>query len=268
MRRTRSLRTPRMAWTGRGTRPGLLAPQPVGEPVGGGLEELQGEAWPPGGAQPLDVEDLYERLGDAGFGYGPVFQGVRTAWRDERSVFVEVALGEQHAQDAERFGVHPALFDAAFHAAIDLLGESVAEGQLPLPFSWGGVRLYQHGARTLRVRLGLVGEGEVQVAAVEQHGAPVLAVNALQVRPVDPALLRPRAAPARTRSSHWSGRAPGAGVAGAAAGAAGEGGDGRGVVVLGGLELDGVEPQARHVDLGALREALDGGVQPPSVVCR
>ena len=42
-------------------------------------------AWPPPGAEPLDVEGLYDRLADAGFDYGSAFQGVSAAWRGERT---------------------------------------------------------------------------------------------------------------------------------------------------------------------------------------
>ena len=45
------------------------------------LERLVGGVWPPEGAQELDTEFLYDRLADAGYDYGPTFQGLRRAWR-------------------------------------------------------------------------------------------------------------------------------------------------------------------------------------------
>ncbi|WP_324617633.1 polyketide synthase dehydratase domain-containing protein, partial [Streptomyces sp. NRRL F-5053] len=77
--------------------------------------------WPPRGAEPVDVSDCYERLAEAGFGYGPVFQGLRSAWRRGEDVFAEVALPE--GVEGERFGLHPALFDAALHASFFASGE-------------------------------------------------------------------------------------------------------------------------------------------------
>src|SRR5205807_772104 len=38
--------------------------------------------WPPEGADPVAVDGLYARLAEAGYEYGPVFQGLRAAWRD------------------------------------------------------------------------------------------------------------------------------------------------------------------------------------------
>src|SRR5207248_8215445 len=87
----------------------------------------------------------------------------------------------------ERFGVHPALFDAALHAAS--LVESVGDaGQIRLPFAWSGVRLDGVGAATARVRVRPVGdasaEGNVavglQVADVAGH--PVASVESLVLR--------------------------------------------------------------------------------------
>ncbi len=38
--------------------------------------------WPPPGAQEIEPEDLCARLAEAGFEYGPAFQGLRAAWRE------------------------------------------------------------------------------------------------------------------------------------------------------------------------------------------
>ncbi|HWM12055.1 MAG TPA: type I polyketide synthase, partial [Solirubrobacteraceae bacterium] len=72
-------------------------------------------AWPPVGAEPVAVEGLYDRLAAVGFGYGPAFQGLRAAWLRGGEVFAEVELDEVQVREAGRFGVHPALLDAALH---------------------------------------------------------------------------------------------------------------------------------------------------------
>ncbi|MBK3638902.1 polyketide synthase dehydratase domain-containing protein, partial [Streptomyces sp. MBT97] len=74
--------------------------------------------WPPAGGVRVDVQDFYERVGDAGYEYGPAFRGVRSAWRVGEEVFAEVALPEEQARDAGRFGLHPALLDAALHPVL------------------------------------------------------------------------------------------------------------------------------------------------------
>ena len=115
---------------------GTLAAQ--GEPLAG-----LGGVWPPAGAEPVDVAGLYTGLAEAGYDYGPLFQGVRAAWRAGGDVFTEVALPE--GAGGEGFGIHPALFDAALHGG--LLGKA-AGSAAELPFSWSGVRLGQHGRDT------------------------------------------------------------------------------------------------------------------------
>ena len=72
--------------------------------------------WPPTGATAVDVSDAYELLQGRGYHYGPVFQGLRPPGRSGDEVFAEVELPEQAHDDAEGFGLHPALLDATMHA--------------------------------------------------------------------------------------------------------------------------------------------------------
>ncbi|WP_083661949.1 type I polyketide synthase [Actinophytocola xanthii] len=136
--------------------------------------------WPPAEAEPLDVEGCYERFADLGFGYGPAFRGLRAVWRRGGEVFAEVALPER-AADAEPFGLHPALLDAALHAL--LLARPGGDTQR-LPFAWAGVTLHASGAAALRVRLVARGEDEVALEAVDVTGRPVLSVGSLRDRVV------------------------------------------------------------------------------------
>ncbi|MDX3187235.1 type I polyketide synthase [Streptomyces sp. MN03-5084-2B] len=139
-------------------------------------------AWPPA-AEPIDVDGLYQDLADAGFGYGPVFQGLRKAWRSGREVYAEVALP---TEDGAGFGLHPALLDAALHAAGHevLIGDG---GTSSIPFSWRGITLHRTGAESLRVRL-TVGEAELALAVADETGAPVATVDSLLLRPLSGAV--------------------------------------------------------------------------------
>ena len=73
------------------------------------------EDWPPAGATPLDVADIYARLSARGLDYGPVFQGLTGIWRLGDVVYGQVALPAGAASGAGEYGIHPALFDAALH---------------------------------------------------------------------------------------------------------------------------------------------------------
>ncbi|MET9960310.1 type I polyketide synthase [Streptomyces sp. NPDC006326] len=150
-------------------------------------------AWPPAGAEPVDLDGRYGELLAQGYAYGPAFQGLRAAWRRGAEVFAEVVLTEQDASDAG-FGVHPAALDAALHA-LGLLGRpgcAADTGKPLLPFAWSGVRLHAHGATALRVRLapaadpGGADTDAVTVFAADVAGQPVVSVDSLVMRPVEP----------------------------------------------------------------------------------
>ncbi|KUN38634.1 hypothetical protein AQJ30_13920 [Streptomyces longwoodensis] len=173
---------PEVAWTRHAT--GVLAD---GDRDGGqGLT-----AWPPPGAEPVDVDGFYERVAAKGYEYGPSFQGLRAAWRAGDEVFAEVALPDEAVEDADRFGIHPALLDAALHPVVLLNGASAEDlAELRLPFAWGDVALFAVGARVVRVRVSPLGEDAVSVVLADAAGSPVASVGSLVLRAVDPRKLR------------------------------------------------------------------------------
>ncbi|MEV6829661.1 type I polyketide synthase [Amycolatopsis sp. NPDC051102] len=138
-------------------------------------------AWPPSGAEAVDVAGLYPRLAAMGFGYGEAFGGLTRVWRDGAEVFAEAALPEPF--DATGFALHPALLDAALHP----LGLGIVtpdDGSARVPFSFTGVAVHATGATALRVRLSPAGENAVALTAWDTTGAPVVTVGSLLLRPV------------------------------------------------------------------------------------
>ncbi|WP_439333110.1 SDR family NAD(P)-dependent oxidoreductase, partial [Streptomyces zhaozhouensis] len=176
-------------WTRHAT--GVLAPGQPATPAPGDSTA----AWPPPGATPVDTSSLYSRLTGQGYGYGPVFQGVRAAWLHGDSVFAEVALPPEAAAEAADFGLHPALLDSVLHSA-DFLASAASsgDGQASIPFAWSGVRLHARGAATVRARVSPVGDqsaGEsLTVEITDTSGAPVASVTSLVSRPVPAEALR------------------------------------------------------------------------------
>ncbi len=166
-------------------------PPDLDEGQAGPASELSG-VWPPPGATPAAIDGLYEALADRGLEYGPAFQGLRAIWRRGEELFAEVSLPEDQHGQADMFGLHPALLDAALHAAmVDPLAmpdKDAGEGTL-LPFCWREVRLHGRGPRTLRVLISRDGAGEVSVIASDEHGAPVASVGSLALRPIAVELL-------------------------------------------------------------------------------
>ncbi|SDY87973.1 pimaricinolide synthase PimS1 [Amycolatopsis xylanica] len=141
--------------------------------------------WPPRGATPVLLEDPYARLVGRGYGYGPVFQNLKAAWRRGEDVFAEVVLPEGSWAEAARFGLHPALLDSAMHADLfDAQGGLTSEETL-LPFVWNGISLHAAGASSLRVHLRRVRGDEVSsIFVADSSGQPVATVESLVSRPV------------------------------------------------------------------------------------
>ena len=139
---------------------------------------LAGE-WPPPGAEEVDVEGVHDALAAAGLEYGPAFQGLRAVWRRGEELFAEVALPAEREPEAARYGLHPALLDAALHA---LAARAQDEGGPLLTFAWSGVRLWAVGAAALRVRLAPAGERGASLAVSDGDGELLATVDALALR--------------------------------------------------------------------------------------
>ncbi|WP_405084868.1 SDR family NAD(P)-dependent oxidoreductase [Microbispora sp. NBC_01389] len=156
---------------------GFLSSRPGGEAV-------SLTRWPPP-APELDVDGLYDRLGDSGFHYGPAFRGLRRVWRHGDETYAEVSLARDAAFDAaapDGYGLHPALFDAALHAMF--VGRDGDGAPAPrLPFSWTDVSLHRSGARDLRVRIVRRGEEACSLDICDARGVPVASVGSVVARP-------------------------------------------------------------------------------------
>ncbi|MEU9797244.1 type I polyketide synthase [Streptomyces sparsogenes] len=237
-------------WTGHAT--GTLAEEPATAPV---APPAEAAAWPPADAVPVAVEGLYERLTEWGYAYGPVFQGLRGLWRRGDELFADVALDERGGTDAGRFGVHPALVDAALHSQIATALDQDSAAEPRLPFSFGGVRLHATGATTARVRLTPDGANSLSLTMTDPTGLPLLTVDQLTSRPVAAGDLRTRPRTDALFRLDWTALPPADDTSCALA-------------VLGTADdLPGAAPEAvRFPHLTALQEAVRAGERLPDVV--
>ncbi len=147
------------------------------------------QAWPPSGAEPLDVAGLYDEFAAVGLEYGDAFRGLTRAWRVGGEVCAEIELAGSERGSGSGFGVHPALLDGALHAA--LIAGRAADGgasasatdvtpAVRLPFCWSDVTVQTRGASSLRVRLGAgEAEGSFSLTATDERGAGVIEVGEL-----------------------------------------------------------------------------------------
>ncbi|MFI0907725.1 type I polyketide synthase [Streptomyces sioyaensis] len=249
---------------------GTLAATPPNEPESLG-------SWPPEGAEPVGTGEWYEAFADAGFAYGPAFQGLGRVWRRGDELFAEAALPEPYRADAARFTLHPALLDAAVQTLL-VAGRDAGgtgDGGAMLPFAWSGVTFHAEGAEALRVRLAPA-EGRpdaFSVLVTDVSGRPVAAADALTLRTVTPEQLpaSPPAGPevplrldwqaaaslpARAEAARWV-------VLGSPLGAASEGPADAGIAEA----LDGAGVHAEsYADLDALAAAVATGMTMPDTV--
>ncbi|WP_086666773.1 type I polyketide synthase [Lentzea kentuckyensis] len=135
-------------------------------------------AWPPPGAESVDIGDVYPDLAGHGLDYGPLFQGLVAGWRRGDDLFAELDLP---ADSVKGFGLHPALLDAALHLYAH---HNLGSGQAALAFAWSDVQLHATGATALRVHLVPHGPDGVRLYAADPTGAPVCTVETLTTRPV------------------------------------------------------------------------------------
>ncbi|MGA4838242.1 SDR family NAD(P)-dependent oxidoreductase [Streptomyces sp. G45] len=140
--------------------------------------------WPPTTDNPLDMTEFYQRITDAGFGYGPLFRGLRAAWRDGDTTYAEVSLPDD--ADPGAYGIHPGLLDSTLQPAALIAADEAANDSIRVPFSWSGVSLHATRARSLRIRLTWPAQDTVSLVIADRTGAPVMTIESLVMRSVGP----------------------------------------------------------------------------------
>jgi polyketide synthase 12 len=238
-------------WTLHAT--GMLSPD---DEEADGSEQLV--QWPPEGAEAVDVKGLYDRLAGQGIEYGPAFQGLQAAWRRGEEAFAEVTLAPAQHSEASSFSVHPALLDAALHAALVATPES--EEGVRLPFSLNGVQLHRPGASSLRVALSPAAENAIRLSVADDTGQPVATIGSLTTREIPAGALQTASTPSDSLFVvRWSTIAPSV--------------EQPQLIVLGEENSPLAESLAgagctveTHADLRELGDALEGGASLPSVV--
>ncbi|MCL9796115.1 type I polyketide synthase, partial [Frankia sp. AgKG'84/4] len=189
---------------------GILAPTPAH-----GLDDSDGAAgpmaeltvWPPDGARPIDVDDLYAELAVRGYAYGSSLRNLRALWQRGSETFAEVALSDDQQDDARRHGLHPGLLEAALHPALRLAVADDPDGELRQPLAWQRVGLAAVGAGALRVRLRPLGPKHphaVRLDASDDTGEPVLTASAITLLPVPAASFAGRDVDAPLHQVIWT----------------------------------------------------------------
>ncbi|WP_439677890.1 SDR family NAD(P)-dependent oxidoreductase [Embleya sp. MST-111070] len=222
------------------------------------------DAWPPADARVLDVDALYRDLTATGYGYGPVFQGVRAAWRLGDRVFAEIERTEEDADADPAFVLHPALFDAALHAGLVPADDASARPGSPrLPFVWSGVRLHGSTATALRVRLGPTGTDALRVDVFDTEGTLVATVASLALRPLPAGQLAAASVGDDLYALDWPARSGGGGRPPESWAVLGDD-EPRTAALAAAVTEAG--PPGRYPDVAALAESVGAGAALPAAV--
>ncbi|MFE1291211.1 SDR family NAD(P)-dependent oxidoreductase [Streptomyces sp. NPDC058751] len=131
----------------------------------------------------------YERLAALGLGYGPSFQGVRSAVTTtaDGEVLARLSLPPAARGTADPYPLHPALLDAALHvtAALDASG-----GRVLLPVAVGRCVLPPGGARDLTALVRRTGgpatDLVLDVTLWDADGLPAGRLEDVRLRAADP----------------------------------------------------------------------------------
>ncbi|WP_329613784.1 type I polyketide synthase [Streptomyces brevispora] len=179
---------------------GVLAPGSGQAPPAGAFAPAPAD-WPPTGATEVDISGVYDYLTGQGYGYGPMFRGLRGIWSRGRETFAEVSLPEDSLDVGKDFRLHPSILDAALSATDFMDGRRPQDvGGTQLPFAWSGVTLHAAGSSRLRVRITAVeshrsqGSDAVRLELTDPAGNPVATIDSLVVRPVTAAKVNAAAA--------------------------------------------------------------------------
>ncbi|WP_212747350.1 type I polyketide synthase [Streptomyces montanus] len=137
-------------------------------------------AWPPPGAAPVAVDEMYRTLEGQGVAPGEAFRCLTAVWRRGDELFAEAVLPEAQRVDAARFTVHPALLEAGL-LALPALGHAAPHVSL-----WSGLTLRAVAAESVRIRVAPNpdGDGALTLELADETGASVLTAEAVTVRPL------------------------------------------------------------------------------------
>ncbi len=138
-------------------------------------------AWPPVGAERLELAEFYVGLAALGLSYGARFQGLREAYRDSEFLYGTVKLD---GDSPSGYGLHPALLDSALHLLM-LSKSALGSEEVLLPFLLENVSLYATGASELRVQARLwseSGETQAEVRLYDESGRAVGRIGSFRGR--------------------------------------------------------------------------------------
>ncbi|MDG2305442.1 MAG: type I polyketide synthase [Candidatus Binatia bacterium] len=162
-----------------------VAPSEVEPDPAGALDAIRARC-----AESMAVAGFYTAMDATGLRYGPTFQGLTELGRGDGEAIGRVELEESTAGDATRYGIHPALLDAAFQTMAASLGVAkegtgsyVTSALRDFSISDGvGRELWVHASRLADPAEGTL---EAKLDLYDGSGRRVGSVGALRVQSIE-----------------------------------------------------------------------------------
>ncbi|MFF0488557.1 SDR family NAD(P)-dependent oxidoreductase [Nocardia sp. NPDC004068] len=136
------------------------------------------DTWPPRGAEPVDVDELYAQLSARGIEYGPAFRRVLGVWRRGEQVYAEI--GAESGAAVGGYELDPVLLDAVVQT-IGATGFQVPPGSIPQPFAWEGVSARPAAAAVWRATVNPRGTSEFDIRIADGDGDGFATITALRL---------------------------------------------------------------------------------------
>ncbi|MFI8831515.1 SDR family NAD(P)-dependent oxidoreductase [Streptomyces afghaniensis] len=154
----------------------------------------------------LETDTLYSRLHGMGYGYGDAFQGVRSGEHGDGWARSRVVLPDSARVNHSGFALHPALSDAALHAAVACgLIETPAAADIAVPFAFNGVHVDEgdHADQCWAVAR-RVAPDAIALTLADDDGHVLLSIDRMVVRGLERPAQQPDHEEATLYTTDWA----------------------------------------------------------------
>lgn len=139
----------------------------------------------------LSADQFYAKTLQSSFHYGPMFRGVRQAWRRDGEVLAHIQQHESLLSETSRYRMHPALLDACLQLAFAVMREDDPHAPVGMFLPYAVERLESWAAlpNQFWARAVLVKQGRstlvVDLQAFDDEGKLLVELKGVKFRPME-----------------------------------------------------------------------------------
>ncbi len=133
-------------------------------------------------ANHLEQAEFYRRFSDAGFAYGPAFQGVAEVWWGEAEALARLRMPEQVEAQAGQYLLHPSMLDAAVQGATAALGLLANGHSFAMPYAVEGLDILGPCSAAMWALCRRSAPGKLDIELCDDTGKLCVRMTGLSVR--------------------------------------------------------------------------------------